>query len=722
MHHASLLEGLNDKQHQAVTAPMSHLLILAGAGSGKTRVLTHRIAWLIQEQQQHASQVLAVTFTNKAAQEMRTRLSHLVGTQHQRMWVGTFHSLAHRLLRMHYQELALSENFQIIDADDQLRMIKRAVQNLNLDDKRWSAKQAQSYINGKKDAGLYPQYIEAQHRIEATWLSIYKTYQEQCDRASLIDFADLLLKAHRLFLECPHILAHYQQRFKHILVDEFQDTNGIQYAWIKLLAGAENHVMIVGDDDQSIYGWRGAQVENLNKFLKDFEGARIIRLEQNYRSTANILNASNAVIANNTDRLGKELWTEVPQGERISVYQAFNELDEARYIVQEIKKRHAQGKKLSEFAILYRSNAQSRVLEEAFMQQNLAYRIYGGMRFFDRQEIKDAMGYMRLIANRNDDAAFERIVNTPTRGIGGKTIESIRTYARAHGLTLWQACQHVLAQQALTGRAASAIGLFMDLIQRLETETTSFGLGQQVQYITQASGLLAMYQQEKGEKAKSRVENLAELITAADSFILPEDDDAQPKSELSSFLAYAALESSDSQAEADQEAVQLMTLHSAKGLEFPVVFMAGIEEGLFPSQQSVEYEDRLDEERRLCYVGMTRAEQKLYFTYAISRRIYGRMTDNMASRFIKEVPDQYLEQIQVKVQVKPLSPPRRPHNISDDTLEGGLKLGQRVSHPKFGRGVVIGYEGSQDQMRIHVNFENSGSKWLVQAYARLEPI
>tara|TARA_B100001094_G_scaffold333048_1_gene408175 strand:+ start:325 stop:2496 length:2172 start_codon:yes stop_codon:yes gene_type:complete len=723
MHCASLLDGLNDKQQQAVTAPMSNLLVLAGAGSGKTRVLTHRIAWLLQEQQQYPSQILAVTFTNKAAHEMRTRIHDLIGAGHHSMWVGTFHSLAHRLLRLHYREINLPENFQIIDSDDQLRMIKRAIQALNLDEKRWAPKQAQSYINNKKDAGLYPQHVETTYKTDATWLSIYSAYQESCDRAGLIDFADLLLKAHRLWLDCPHILEHYQNRFKHILVDEFQDTNQIQYAWIKLLAGHDNHVMIVGDDDQSIYGWRGAQVENLNHFLNDFTGAQIIRLEQNYRSSAHILNASNALIAHNPERLGKQLWTEVAEGERITVYQSFNELDEARFIMQEIKTRQAQGHALSDFAILYRSNAQSRVLEEACMQHHLAYRIYGGMRFFDRQEIKDAMSYLRLIANRSDDAAFERIVNTPTRGIGGRTLDTIRAYAREQGFTLWQASVTLIQNQSLAGRAASAISQFVDLIHELDQESTELSLRQTVELCTRQSGLLAMYQQEKGEKAKSRVENLAELVTAADSFILPETEDDEPLQELSAFLAYAVLESSERQADEQQAAVQLMTMHSAKGLEFPIVFIAGAEEGLFPNQQAVDMDQRLDEERRLCYVGMTRAEQKLYFTYATSRRIYGRVHDSIASRFIKEIPEQHVTFSQLKARVQPLqSASRKQHQMADEVLEDGLKVGQRVRHPKFGPGVIIGYEGTNKDMRIHVNFESNGSKWLVQTYARLQPI
>lgn len=720
----SLLEGLNDKQYQAITAPLSNLLVLAGAGSGKTRVLTHRIAWLLQEQQQSPYAILAVTFTNKAAAEMRSRIESLVGHGARSMWVGTFHGLAHRLLRAHYQEVGLPQSFQIIDSDDQLRMLKRLMKEMNLDEKRWPPRQAQGFINAKKDEGLYPKHIDPAHPVEQTWCRVYAAYQEACDRAGLVDFSELLLRAHRLWLECPHILAHYQQRFSHILVDEFQDTNAIQYAWIKLLAGSTSNVMIVGDDDQSIYGWRGAKVENLNRFLSDFNDAQVIRLEQNYRSTGNILNAANALIANNQDRLGKELWTQDSKGDPIRIYCAFNELDESRFIVYRLQTWMREGGSLKDCAILYRSNAQSRVLEEALMHQGLAYRIYGGMRFFDRQEIKDALGYLRLVANRDDDAAFERIVNTPARGIGGKTLDAIRVSAREQGITLWRASQNLLSDGLLKGRSATVISAFLELINQLDEHCVKQELATMVDYCVVHSGLKAMYAQEKGEKAAARIENLEELVTAAGSFILPEE--AEQIGELSSFLAYAALESGEGQAGEHDDAVQLMTLHAAKGLEFPMVFVAGVEEGLFPSEQSISQPQRLDEERRLCYVGMTRAMKHLYLTYAQSRRIYGREREALPSRFIHEIPDEYLEHIRVQSQVRSsfrsTKPVSRPAMVGSSEVVEGLKLGQRVRHPKFGRGVIIGYEGSGEKTRIQVNFERYGEKWLVQAYARLEPV
>lgn len=715
-----LLDGLNDRQREAVAAPQSSMLILAGAGSGKTRVLTHRIAWLMQVEDQSPYSILAVTFTNKAAAEMRERVEKIAGTNMGRMWIGTFHGLAHRLLRTHYQDAHLPQNFQIIDSDDQLRLIKRILKSLNLDDKQFPPRQAQHYINGKKDQGLRPQHIASSgFPIEQTFHQIYQIYQESCDRAGLVDFAEILLRAHELWLNKPHLLAHYQERFKNILVDEFQDTNAIQYAWIRVLAGETANVMIVGDDDQSIYGWRGAQIENLHKFLKDFPQANTIRLEQNYRSTANILNASNELIANNPDRMGKKLWTEDKDGEPISVYCAFNEMDEARFIVGRISDWQDKGGCLTDCAILYRSNAQSRVLEEALLHKGLAYRIYGGLRFFERQEIKDAMAYLRLIGNRDDDAAFERVVNTPARGIGGRTIDILRTTARQQNITLWQACLRLLEQKVLSGRAANAVRSFMDLIVNLRSQTEEASLQNTVNIVIRDSGLKAMYEAEKGEKAHARVENLDELITAAKSFEMPED--LEDMGELNAFLSHAALEAGEGQADAFSDAVQLMTMHSAKGLEFPMVFMAGVEEGIFPSRMALEEGDRLEEERRLCYVGMTRAMEQLYITYAESRRIYGREDYARPSRFLKEIPPQYMHEIRLKAQV---STPMANSRFAGKTKvnQSGFKLGQQVFHPKFGDGVITDYEGQGAQARVQVNFSDVGSKWLVIAYARLETV
>ena len=490
---SDLLDSLNDKQRDAVAAPRSNLLVLAGAGSGKTRVLVHRIAWLLTVENCSPYSIMAVTFTNKAAAEMRHRIEQVLGASQGGMWIGTCHGLAHRLLRAHPLDAGLPQDFQILDSEDQLRLLKRLIKALNLDDKQWPARQAMWYINGKKDEGLRPKHIESYgNPVEQTWLKIYQAYQEACDRAGLVDFAELLLRAHELWLNKPHILNHYRERFTNLLVDEFQDTNNIHYAWIRMLAGDTGKVMIVGDDDQSIYGWRGAQVENIQRFLTDFTGAQTIRLEQNYRSTSNILKAANTLIANNQGRLGKELWTEDGEGEPISLYCAFNELDEARFVVGRIKHWHEQGGALADCAILYRSNAQSRVLEEALLQSSLPYRIYGGMRFFERQEIKDALAYLRLISNRNDDAAFERVVNTPTRGIGDRTLDVVRQAARDRQLTLWQSSRELLSEKVLAGRAASALLRFIELIDSLSRETSDLPLHVQTDRVVKDSGLWMM--------------------------------------------------------------------------------------------------------------------------------------------------------------------------------------------------------------------------------------
>ncbi|KPD21030.1 MULTISPECIES: DNA helicase II [Idiomarina] len=717
-----LLADLNERQQQAVSATDGHMLVLAGAGSGKTRVLVHRIAWLIQERQYSPFSVLAVTFTNKAAAEMRGRVEQLVGSSVRGMWIGTFHGLAHRLLRAHYMDVGLPQNFQILDSDDQQRLIKRLIKSLNLDDKRWPAKQAQWYINGKKDEGLRPQHIETYDPTEQTLKEIYTLYQESCDRAGLVDFAELLLRAHELLRNNRIVREHYQNRFRHILVDEFQDTNSIQYAWVRLLAGEQNSVTIVGDDDQSIYGWRGAKVENIHQFLSDFEGAETIRLEQNYRSTSTILRAANSVISNNSGRLGKDLWTDGNDGEPISLYAGFNEMDEARYIVARIEEWRDQGGSLQDAALLYRSNAQSRILEEALLHARIPYRIYGGLRFFDRQEIKDALAYLRILGNRDDDAAIERVINTPTRGIGNRTLEMIRQAARERGESLWQASKYMVNEKQLAGRARNAVGSFLDFMEALDDETEEFSLGRLSDEVIKKSGLMAMYEAEKGEKAETRVENLKELVTACENFTL--DDAEEDMTPLNAFLAHAALEAGEEQADEYQDAVQLMTLHSAKGLEFPLVFMTGVEEGLFPSQQSMDEPGRLEEERRLCYVGMTRAMQKLVLTYAEQRRIYGQELFHKVSRFISEIPPDTLHEVRIQTKVeKPSSYSRFNNAASHEAFEQtGYSLGQRVRHPKFGEGTVLNYEGTGPQSRVQINFDNVGSKWLVVSYARLDPV
>ncbi|ELE6572871.1 DNA helicase II [Vibrio parahaemolyticus] len=718
-----LLDGLNDKQREAVAAPLENLLVLAGAGSGKTRVLVHRIAWLMSVEQASPFSIMSVTFTNKAAAEMRGRIEELMMGSASGMWNGTFHGICHRILRAHYLDAKLPEDFQIIDSDDQQRLLKRLIKAQNLDEKQWPARQVAWWINGKKDEGLRPVHIDTYHDpVTKTYLQLYTAYQEACDRAGLVDFAEILLRAHELLRDNKFVREHYQARFKHILVDEFQDTNNIQYAWLRMMTGPECHVMIVGDDDQSIYGWRGAKVENIEKFTREFPSVTTIRLEQNYRSTKTILEASNTLIANNTERMGKELWTDGVVGEPISVYSAYNELDEARFAVNKIKEWQDKGGALNDAAMLYRNNAQSRVLEEALIQAGLPYRIYGGMRFFERQEIKDALAYMRLMANRNDDAAFERVVNTPTRGLGDKTLETIRRAARDRGCTMWEASVAMLDEQVLAGRAAGALGRFIELITALEDDTLEMPLHEQTDHVIKYSGLFAMYEQEKGEKSKARIENLEELVTATRQFEKPEE--AEEMSLLTAFLTHAALEAGEGQADEFEDAVQLMTLHSAKGLEFPLVFMVGVEEGMFPSQMSAEEAGRLEEERRLCYVGMTRAMQKLYITYAEMRRLYGQDKYHKPSRFIRELPETCLDEVRMKAQVsRPTSSGRFSQTaVKENFNETGFSLGSRVMHPKFGEGTIINFEGSGPQSRVQIAFNGEGIKWLVTAYARLEKL
>ncbi|MGF1715192.1 DNA helicase II [Photobacterium chitinilyticum] len=718
-----LLDGLNDKQREAVAAPLGNHLVLAGAGSGKTRVLVHRIAWLMQIEQASPYSIMSVTFTNKAAAEMRGRINELMQGSSAGMWNGTFHGLCHRMLRAHYLDARLPDDFNILDSDDQMRLLRRLIKAQNLDEKHWPARQAAWYINGKKDEGLRPANIDSfNDPVEQTWLRVYTAYQEACDRAGLVDFAELLLRAFELIRDNKHIREHYQARFKHILVDEFQDTNNIQFAWLRLMAGADCNVMIVGDDDQSIYGWRGAQVENIQRFLRDFTNASSIFLEQNYRSTGNILNAANELIANNNERMGKNLWTDGAEGEPISLYSAFNELDEARFAVGKIKEWRDQGGTLNETAFLYRSNAQSRVLEEALIQTGLPYRIYGGMRFFERQEIKDSLAYLRLMSNRNDDASFERVVNTPTRGLGDRTLETIRLAARDRGATMWQASIALLEEQVLAGRAANSLRRFIELVNALEDDTRDLPLFQQTDEVIRNSGLRAMYEQEKGEKAQARIENMEELVTATRQFEVPEE--AEEMSPLAAFLSHAALEAGEGQADDFEDAVQLMTMHSAKGLEFPVVFMVGVEEGMFPSSRTTEEVGRLEEERRLCYVGMTRAMQKLYITYAEMRRLYGKDNFHKPSRFIREIPTEFVEEVRMKAQVsRPASSGRFSQTqVNDNFNQTGFSLGQRVQHPKFGEGTIINFEGSGAQSRVQVAFNGEGIKWLVTQYAKLDPM
>jgi len=721
-----ILDSLNEPQREAVSAGDEHVLVLAGAGSGKTRVLVHRIVWIIQTMGISPYSVLAVTFTNKAAAEMRGRIENMLHVPTGGMWVGTFHGLAHRILRAHFAEAGLPRSFQILDSDDQVRMLKRIIRDMEIDESKWPAKQAQWYINNKKDEGLRAQNLDAQGDFtEQQWIDIYKAYQDVCENSGLVDFAELLLRAHELWLKNPEILSHYQRRFRHVLVDEFQDTNSIQYAWLQILTGQNNKIFIVGDDDQSIYGWRGAKVENIQRVQDDFPKMQLIRLEQNYRSTGNILRAANKLIEKNTDRLGKKLWTAGEDGDLIKLYTAYNEQDEARFIVDMIKQWIEQGNIRKECAILYRSNAQSRVIEEALLMENMPYRIYGGMRFFDRAEIKDALGYLRMIANQLDDAAFERVVNTPPRGIGEKTLQAIRAYALKENISFWQAMELIIESGTLTARASNALKVFYDLINGLLESSQDRNIGELLLLVLEHSGLVEYYQKEKGEKGRARVENLQELVSAAKQFEAeeyePEDqEEFADLDSLSVFLAYTALESGENQADAGDDCVQLMTLHSAKGLEFPLVFVAGMEEGLFPSERSVYEPDRLAEERRLCYVGMTRAEKQLVLTAAEHRRMYGRESYPAISRFVRELPQDVIVDVRPRAQVS--SPMSSSTFIDEEPLiDAALQIGQLVKHAKFGEGVLLAAEGKGAHARVQVNFYDVGLKWLVLAYANLQP-
>lgn len=720
-----LLDGLNDKQREAVAAPLGNYLVLAGAGSGKTRVLTHRIAWLIGVENISEGNILAVTFTNKAAAEMRHRIeATLAQSGDQRlfgMWVGTFHSIANRLLRSHYLDADLPQDFQIMDTEDQLRLIKRLLKLHNIDEKHYPPKQVGWFINAQKDKGLRAKdiVVEQGDHSGRELVKIYEIYQDACDRAGLLDFAELLIRSYEMLRDKPLILQRYQQRFRQILIDEFQDTNNIQYDLIRLLAGKSGNVMIVGDDDQSIYGWRGAQVENIQRFLNDYPKAETIRLEQNYRSTGHILNSANALIANNDNRLGKNLWTDSGDGDPVEIYCAFNELDEARFVASQVKQWKEDHGDYNECAVLYRSNSQSRVIEEALIQANIPYRIYGGMRFFERQEIKDALAYLRLIANRQDDAAFERVVNTPPRSIGDRTLDVLRQLTRSRQITLWQAIQVAVQEEQLSGRAANALLRFVDLINALDSETEQMSLFEQTDFVIKASGLYEMYKQEKGEKGEARIENLEELVSATREFIKP--DEADEMTDLTAFLTHASLEAGETQASPHQEYVELMTLHSAKGLEFPRVFMVGVEEGIFPSGMSFD-EGRLQEERRLAYVGITRAKKKLTISYAESRRLYGKEERHLPSRFIAELPEEHIREVRLRGNInRPAAfaknPPKTAACLSDDN---GWKMGQKVYHEKFGQGTIINVEGSGEQTRLQIAFVANGIKWLIAKMAKLE--
>ena len=716
-----LLDGLNPRQREAVAAPPGHYLVLAGAGSGKTSVLTRRVAWLCEAEGVWASKILAVTFTNKAAAEMRKRVEAQLSQPSRGSWIGTFHGLANKMLRLHWREAGLNEGFAILDSDDQIRLIKRVISELGLDAERYPAKNAAWQINSWKDEGLRPDAIQASRNPqEPVWIDIYRAYQAACQRSSVVDFGELLLRCTETLVQNEALLSHYRQRFSHLLVDEFQDTNTVQYAWVRLLAGELGKVFVVGDDDQSIYSWRGAKVEHMQRFTRDFPGVQTIKLEQNYRSSSNILNAANAVIAKNDARMGKELWTEAGSGTPIAVYGAHEDIEEARFVIERIRRYSDDGGKLADCAILYRSNAQSRLFEEALMQRALPYRVYGGLRFFDRAEIKDTLAYLRLLDNREDDVALERALATPVRGVGEKTIASLRERALSSRQSIFATIIAGLAAGSIGGRARTGVTAFVELIEQLATLSRTQTLAELIDGVIESSGLRQHYQRvDRAEEGRS--DNLDELIGVAKRFVPPVGDpDAPELTPLLSFLAYAALESGEHQSKAWEDAVQLMTLHSAKGLEFPQVFLVGLEEGLFPTQRAVEGGPvALEEERRLAYVGITRAREHLVLSYAESRRRHGQYQLQVPSRFLAEIPAELLHEL------RPRSRPggARPRSGSSPMRgepAGGIKLGSHVEHHMFGVGVLVAAEGSGEYLRVQVNFEKAGTKWLQLASAGLK--
>jgi DNA helicase II / ATP-dependent DNA helicase PcrA len=716
-----LLENLNDAQREAVCAPPCNAIILAGAGSGKTRVLVHRIAWVVREHGCNPHQILAVTFTNKAANEMKHRIETLLSMPLSNMWTGTFHGLSHRLLRTHWKEANLPESFQILDSDDQYRLIRRLQKSLNLDETKWPYKQTQWWINQQKEAGRRsPQAEEnASSFFDETLCSVYRLYEENCQQSGLVDFTELLLRALELLESHQDIREHYQQRFRYLLVDEFQDTNSMQYRWLSAFKCPQNTITAVGDDDQSIYSWRGAQVENMRRFQRDFEDTQVTMLEQNYRSTQTILTAANAIIANNSNRSGKKLWTAGATGEKIDIYAAYSDRDETYHIISTIERELSRGRQASDMAILYRSNAQSRILEERLLETGVPYRIYGGQRFFERAEIKDALGYLRLTSNPLDDAAFERIINHPTRGIGNTTLMTVRDYARENQCSLWQAITEICqAGELLTARARSALSNFIQLITQLQESADRLELHELTEHVLTHSGLTELFSRDKSEKGRSRIENLQELVNATEQFQRPENAIGRS---LTVFLSQVALDAGDEQASEHSSYVSLMTLHAAKGLEFPVVFISGVEEGLFPHQMSTDQPGGLEEERRLCYVGMTRAMEKLIISYAEVRRLHGQERYCQPSRFLKELPEHCLNHIRPQSRVG-----RAGGNAFDQTAQEvagtDWELGQRISHAKFGPGTITNYEGQGESARIEIVFDNCGKKWLVLRYCQLNPI
>jgi DNA helicase-2/ATP-dependent DNA helicase PcrA len=725
-----LTDHLNPAQREAVTAPLAHRLVLAGAGSGKTRVLVHRVGWLIAREGVSPMSILAVTFTNKAAAEMRGRIEQLIRVPVRAMWVGTFHGTAHRMLRLHWKEAKLPQNFQILDSDDQQRLVKRVLRALELPEDKWQPKSVTGFINGQKEEGRRPQHLQDQGDFtQRTLVRVYAAYQEQCERNGLVDFAELLLRAYELCRDNVEIQQHYRNRFRHILVDEFQDTNTLQYNWLKILAGNTGILFAVGDDDQSIYSWRGAKVENMMKLDRDFPGSEIIKLEQNYRSTSTILKAANGLIARNSARLGKELWTDGNEGEAIQLYAAFNEYDESEFVIGRMKE-HLDGRsRHADLAVLYRMSAQSRVLEETLIRNRIPYRIYGGLRFFERMEVKDALSYLRLLHNRDDDTSFERAVNTPPRGIGATTIERLRLLAREQNISLWVAAKSGLSS---LGRSSSSVGAFLSLIELLHADTRGLTLSEATRLTIERSGLREHYKKERGEQAEARLENLDELINAARGFEELPPEDGEPSMEpLTAFITHALLEAGDEQAGPGEDCVQLMTLHAAKGME----------NGLFPSQRTMD-EGNLEEERRLCYVGITRARERLYLSYAEMRRLHGTEQTNLPSMFLKEIPPECINETRPRAGIlRPAFAPRQapsrwsgygagtgyssrpsPSSRTSDTGPGGFKLGQRVTHARFGEGTILSFEGEGERAQVEIRFKTEGTKRLMLNYANLTAI
>ena len=735
----SLLTDLNAEQKNAVITDSQYTIVLAGAGSGKTRVLVHRIAWLCVEKNYSPNSIFAVTFTNKAAAEMQERIQALVGEGYLNgMWVGTFHGLTHRLLRMFSQQAKLPENFQLIDSEDQIRLIKRIFRELKIDEKQWSPKECANFISTQKEKGFRADNLKPEDPKQVMWQTIYRDYQAICDRVGYVDFSELILRAYELLCSNENVLNYCRHRFSNILIDEFQDTNKIQYWLVKKLAGDTANVMIVGDDDQSIYSWRGANADNLQMFINDYPETEIIRLEQNYRSTGIILDTANKLIANNQNRLGKNLWTDSGDGEKISLYVGFNDIDEARFVVGQIKKYHDDGHNYASCAILYRNNVQSRIFEDTLLQAGVPYQIYGSIRFYERQEVKLALAYLRLLHDHDNDMAFETTVNTPTRGIGNVTLDKVRLCAKQNNISLWNACLMLIQKNALTERQRSGISRFLELMESIHVEVNELPFYKQLDAIIKLSGVLQMYEQEPGIKGQARLDNLEELVSSAEQFfrvnqdnVIQDNETGKTLTVLESFLAFTSLESRD--VVNQQDSVQLMTLHSAKGLEFDNVFIVGLEEGIFPAQRSSQERDKMEEERRLAYVGITRARKFLTLSLSELRRLYGREERNLPSRFLAELPVDNLQEISYRANLTSFN------NNDDDTFtkdeqfyqdrkksyikkkkeSDGYTLGRKVKHNRFGEGTIVNLDGEGEHRRVQIAFVNEGVKWLVVKLANL---